>query len=170
MLSFKFLFDPQTGSYQGIARAPFPDNCTHIRPHFSSGYKTCWDFQGRWKLIKEEEFFSHVNVQDVMRDYDKELVRETSKLEQRIFSLHEKTMRIHSEHVRAEIAEHQRTRMILIDDSYDRHESLKHRIGDLEALMWRIEDKVDYVIDLLTLGPLKRKIRRLKEWIKRKIK
>lgn len=86
MKSYRFLFDPQTGLYQGIAREPFPDNCCETPPFFSYGFKTCWNFENSWHLVREEEFYKAVSVQDVLRDYDYASLERISHLSLRVIS------------------------------------------------------------------------------------
>ena len=80
MKKYKFLYDPQSGAYMGLVRGDFPDNSTHVQPHFSWGHKTCWDFNGRWVLVREEKFFESLSRADVLRDYDREVGRYAYKI------------------------------------------------------------------------------------------
>lgn len=167
MKKYKFLFDPQNGSYMGLVREPFPDNSTTVRPHFSFGYKTCWDFQGRWKLVKEEEFFKQVNVQDVLKEYEVDLRHQCQSITNAISVLSNKQMKEFYEVSRANILEHQRTRTVLSEQCYFQHEEMKRHLEGLQMDLIIVQDRLEIIIDLLTMGPLKRYLRRLKAWILR---
>ena len=163
MIVFKFLFDPQNGNYQGIAREPFPENSTYVQPHFSAGFKTCWDFKGRWKLVKEEEFFKQVNVQDVLRTYDVDLDSKNreliSVLENRFYALMRRQNENHMLSWGASRAiEHVFNKRL---DEIEKH------LDELQMDLIIVQDRLEVIIDLLTMGPLKRYLRRLKAWILR---
>ena len=168
-MNFRFLFNPQNGLYQGIVRGSSPDNSTTVRPHFSVGYKTCWDFQGRWKLVREDEFFEHVYVQDILRDYDRSLKREVLGLEKVMQSLNSHAEKNRWELARANILEHQRTRSVLSEQLMCAQMDIEARLDRLDNDFFMMHEKICVVLDILTAGPLKRKMRQLRSWLSRLI-
>ena len=163
-MNYRFIFDAQNGSYQGIAREPFPENSTYVQPHFSAGYKTCWDFSGRWKLVKEEEFFKQVNVQDVLRDYEIDLDSKHRELilvfENRLDALMRRQNENHMLSWGASRAiEHVFNKRL---DDIEKH------LDGLQMDLIIVQERLEVIIDLLTMGPLKRYLRRLTAWILRR--
>lgn len=161
MIVFKFLFDPQTGSYQGIAREPYPENSTFVQPHFSAGFKTCWDFKGRWKLVKEEEFFKQVNVQDVLRDYEIDLDSKHKELILVIENRFDALMRRQNENYFI-MSREQRNVSLAFNGQLNEIE--KHLDG-LQMDLIIVQERLENIFDILTLGPLKRQVRRLMTWL-----
>lgn len=166
MKNYKFLFDSQNGSYQGIVRAPFPENSTYVQPHFSVGYKTCWDFAGKWKLVKDEEFFKQIQVQDVLRDYDRDLERQCQSITKTISVLSNRAMKEFYSVSRSNVLEHHRTRSVLMNQNYALSEEIKLHLEGLQLAMIEIEKQNARILDLLTLGPVRRYLQRLKAWLK----
>lgn len=165
MICFKFLFDPQSGSYQGIVREPYPDNSTYVQPHFSVGYKTCWDFSGKWKLVKEEEFFKQVLVQDVLKEYNVDLRQQCQSITNTISILSNKQMKEFYDVSRSNILEHQRTRSVLSEQYFYQREELKRHLEGLQRDLIIVQERIENIFDILTLGPLKRQVRRLMTWL-----
>ena len=163
-MNYRFIFDPQNGSYQGVARSPFPENCTPVQPHFSVGYKTCWDFSNRWKLVKESEFFEQVRVQDVLRAYDVDLDSKNKIMMQNIEDRLSELMRRQNENHMLSWGASRAIEHVF----NNRLDEIEKHLDGLQMDLIIVQDRLELIIDLLTMGPLKRYLRRLKAWILRR--
>lgn len=89
---YKFLYDPQTQEYKGITRAkPFPNNSTHVIPHFMYGFKTIFNItENRWELQSREIFFDHVKwldqEQGFLNDHHDEVIQQLILLSKKMDS------------------------------------------------------------------------------------
>lgn len=157
MRAYRFLFDQQTGQYKGLVRAPFPENCTDIEPHFSFGFKTCWDFHGEWKLVAEEKFFEQVLVQDVLKDYDREIESRFEDSWQYFYDLHRSIGEFRTEN----LMEHRSTNQKILDRIDEIEKTvldsqncdlrfLVEKMNNLSYQMERLELRNQFIIHRIT--------------------